>query len=99
MDTPELDTSLCGLQAFLDNTDPSDQNESIKEARWLLDTLERYASISTRFQSVLVKARPVIGTSTNSPKYVSAVEHELTEDDLISCRRPTRLRISYHHRL
>lgn len=74
IDTSELDTSLSGLQTFLDHTEPSNQNESIKEARWLLDTLQKYASISDRFQSVLVKARPAIGTSPSSPRSVSGCE-------------------------
>lgn len=57
LDTPELDASFSGLQMVLENTEPSNQDENYKEARWLLDTLQQYVSISDQYQTVLVKAR------------------------------------------
>lgn len=69
LDTPELDASFSGLQMVLENTEPSNQDENYNEARWLLDTLQQYVSISDRYQTVLVKARRAqdtpAGTSTS----------------------------------
>lgn len=74
LDTPELDASFSGLQLVLENTEPANQDENYKEARWLVDTLQRYASISDRYQTVLVKARRAQDRPANASTSVREIQ-------------------------
>jgi hypothetical protein len=54
MGTPELDSRLDGLQKIME-TNPTAENESSStqaEARWMLETLQQYSTISTNFKTL-----------------------------------------------
>ena len=60
MGTPELDSRLSGLQTFME-TDPTAGSESSNaqnEARWMLNTLQQYSTISTNFKTLYAYERP-----------------------------------------
>ncbi|KAJ5138004.1 hypothetical protein N7526_004237 [Penicillium atrosanguineum] len=54
MGTPELDSRLTGLQTFMENNPrvKSKSSNAQSEARWMLDTLQNYSTISTKFKSL-----------------------------------------------
>jgi hypothetical protein len=60
MGTPELDSRLSSLQTFME-TNPTAENESSStqnEARWMLDTLQQYSTISTNFKTLYAYESP-----------------------------------------
>lgn len=66
MGTPELDSRMSGLQAFLESN-PTSENEASdtqKEARWMLDTLQQYSTLGTKFKTLYAYE------SLNSPSQV-----------------------------
>ncbi|KAJ5112243.1 hypothetical protein N7532_000288 [Penicillium argentinense] len=54
--TPELDSRLNGLRAYLSSLGESGQDEpaDLKEARWIVSVLESYAAIADRFITIFV---------------------------------------------
>lgn len=54
MGTPELDSRLSGLQAFLESnaTAETESSGAQKEARWMLDTLQQYSAIGSKFKTL-----------------------------------------------
>lgn len=59
IDTPELGPSTIGLQSYLASMPASDQmtNDAYKEARWLLDVLQQFSSISGNLDITYVNAK------------------------------------------
>lgn len=64
MGTPELDSRMLGLQSYLASMEGSDQEsrDTYQEARWLVNTLQGYSSISEAYFTLFVHERP------NSPE-------------------------------
>lgn len=66
MGTPELESRLSGLQALLDSnvTAEIEQSDAQKEARWMLDVLQQYSTLGTKFKTLYAYE------SLNSPSQV-----------------------------
>lgn len=87
MGTPELDSRLSGLQTFLE-THPTAESESSNaqnEARWMLNTLQQYSTISTKFKTLYAYESP------NSPSQVRQVPVSLKvrSTHLVGNRKPS----------
>jgi hypothetical protein len=56
MGTPELDTQMDGLRSFLamDQGDGQRATDSHKEAKWMLNVLDQFSTISDGFGIVIV---------------------------------------------
>jgi hypothetical protein len=60
MGTPELGPRMTGLQSYLTSMEGSDQESSntYQEARWMVNTLQGYATISEANWTLFVHEKP-----------------------------------------
>ncbi|KAJ5212614.1 uncharacterized protein N7498_004260 [Penicillium cinerascens] len=88
MGTPELESRLSGLQALLDSnvTAETEQTDAQKEARWMLDVLQQYSALGTKFKTLYAYeslSSPSLDNPSMSQRLTPSILIDATHGDMI----------------